>query len=172
MTETEQTFEDLLVAMTKPRIYGKKYLSAETSDDLLLVLGESFCVAAFSIVHIFGLPRRGRLILKLIKALSKQSNDRHHYLYNFTFSHCLIYITRKTQQAIEKKIGLQAEGVAEKAYANGGLYYAFLCSYTQEDKDALFYEMELRFSDYPDGKVIDEKILLQNIIDGIEQDSP
>jgi len=167
MTETEKQFEDFLYAMTKPRIYGEKYLSAETSDDLLLSLGEACCIAAFSIVKIFGLPRRGALILRIIKVFSKKSYDRYLYLYNFTFSHCLIYITRKMRKTIELEIGPQAEDIAKRAYVYGGSYLGFILRYSQEDNDALLHEIKKRLEDYPGRKIIDEEILLKNIIDGI-----
>ena len=68
---------------------------------------------------------------------------------------------------IEHKVGPLAEDIAQKAYAYGGSYVAFVCRYSREDKDALLHELEMRFGDYPVGEKIDEKALLQNIMGGI-----
>ena len=172
MREAERTLEGLRGAIASPRTYGKKYLSAETRDDLLLALGEACCVAAFAIVMLFELPKRGSLILRIIKVFSRRAYDRYFYLYHFTFSHCLMYITTRLQNTIEPKIGSQAQEIAENAYAYGGVSFSALSWYSKADKDALRHEMEMRLLDHAPGQVIDEGGLLENIIAGLGRQVP
>ena len=73
------------------------------------------------------------------------------------------------QQIIEPKIGSEAENLVYKAGGFACSYYGFLSRYSPEDNEALWHELKLRIADYLDVKVIDEKILFQNIIDGIER---
>ena len=93
MTQNQLTPQDLYKFATRPRYYGQKYLNTDSEEELLLVLGEACCVSAFSLVEILRLPKKGRFILVLIKTLSPQRYHSHQFLYNFPFSHFLIYVT-------------------------------------------------------------------------------
>jgi len=92
MTPEESTFEDLYSSITRPRYYGQEYLNANSEEKLLLLLGEACCISAFSLLQILKLPKRGHIILDLIKAFSPKRYRKHYFLYSFSFSHCLIYL--------------------------------------------------------------------------------
>lgn len=168
MTKKEITFEDLYSSVTRPRYYGQKYLDADSEDKLLLVLGEACCVSAFSFVQILKLPKRGRLILKLIKTLSPQRYKKYQFCKFFSFSHCLIYTSRKLKEALKRDLSEEdSERISSAAYAYGGSYLRVISKYSEEDKKQLLSEMEQRLSDYDKCETIEENVLLENILNGL-----
>jgi len=173
MTQNDITFEDLFTYVTRPRFYGQKYLLAHSEEELLLIFGEACCLSAFSIVQILKLPKRGRLFLKLIKSLSPQRYQDHHFQYSFSFSHCLIYITRKLKQILKRELTEEdADHIASKAYAHGGSFLGVGCKYSEQDKELLLREMKKRLYAYDKCETIDEKVLLENIFNGLGRRIP
>ena len=173
MNKNEITFEDILLSGTQPGYYGQKYLNANTEGELLFVLGEACNLSAFKLVKILKLPNRGNLILALIKTFSPQSYEKHQFLWNFSFSHCLIYISRKLKEVLRRKLSEEDAGrISSTAYAYGGSFWGFISGYSQEDKEKLLREIEQRIYDYDKSEIINEKLLLENIIKGLGRKIP
>lgn len=123
----EIAFEDIYAAATCPRYYGKRYLIADSEQKLIFVLSEACCISAFSLVQILQLPRRGRLVLAMFKTLFPKKYESYQFLYNFSFSHCLIYISRKLKTIFNRNLTeIDAEAISENAYAYGGSYFGFI----------------------------------------------
>ena len=123
MIESELKIEDILEFAKHPRYYGQKYLVADSKEKLLLVLGEACCIAAFSLVKILKLPKRGSLVLDLMKVICPHRYRNWFFLHDFSFSHCLIFITRKLRDELSPKLGQEiADDISLKAYAYGGSF--------------------------------------------------
>ena len=168
MAPEEITFEDLYSSITCPRHYGQEYLKADSEEKLLLLLGQACCITAFSLIRILKLPKRGRLILDLIKVFSPQRYHKHHFLYSFSFSHCLIYIIRKLRVILKRELSEKdAERIASTAYAYAGSYLRVASRYSEEDKELLLNEMEQRLYDYEKCETIEESVLFERIFNGL-----
>jgi hypothetical protein len=136
MTQNKITFENLYASVTRPRYYGQKYHNANSEEELLLVLGEAWCVSAYSLVQTLKLARRGRLVLSLIKSFFPQRYENHHFQYNFSFSHCLIYISRKLKELLKRELTEKdADQISSTAYAYGGSYFGVVRKSSEEEKN-------------------------------------
>jgi len=170
MTENEISLQDLYSSISSPRYYGQKYLDADSEDELLLILGEACCISAFSLINIFKLPKRGRIILDFIKAFFPKRYHKYLFLYNFSFSQCLIYIIQKLKAILKRELSEKdAERISSTAYACAGSFLVVASKYSEEDKKMLFNEMEKRLYDYDKYETIEEKILLKNIIKELDR---
>lgn len=121
---TDSAIFDAIGQLPPRQFYGEKYLLAATRDDLALVMAEACFGAAFSLVMILGLPRRGSLVLKAIKFFSPRSYERHQHMYNFAYSHCLHYVTSKLLKPFRHQGIQQPEELVDKIYAYGGWLFA------------------------------------------------
>ena len=138
-----------------------------------MLLGETCCISAFSLLQILKLPKRGRLILELIKAFSPQRYQKHYFLYSFSFSHCLIYIIRKLKLILKRELlEKDAERISSRAYAYAGSFLGVASKYSEEDKELLLNQMEQRLYDYEKYETIEEKVLFENIFNGLGRKIP
>jgi len=173
MTSEGITFEDLFSSITRPRYYGQEYLNADSEDKLILLLGQACCISAFSLLRILKLPKRGRLILDLIKIFSQKRYHKHLFLYSFSFSHCLIYIIRKLKVILKRELTEEdAERISSTAYAYAGSFLGVASKYRKEDKELLLNEMEQRLFDYEKCETIEETVLFENIYAGLGRKIP
>jgi len=91
----------LEAAMQKTEL-ALEYDRAKTLDDLFVTASERVCLAAFQIMSCFRIPKRGTLILWLLKRINRSSYDRYWDQSNRLFSECAIFVTSRLRELINQ----------------------------------------------------------------------
>lgn len=94
MSATDSIIAQLLEYSSHPSELSQQYDAAKDLDELLLIGAERVFIAALSIFFSFKIPKRGVLILRILKHLNRRSYDHHFNLTNRLFSECDVYVAR------------------------------------------------------------------------------
>ena len=86
-------FDQLMSWASQRGHYGKQYDSAKTTNDLMVSLSEALMFSAVSIVQTLRPPKRGRLILWIMKKISRSSYEHFLGTTNGLYVHTILYLT-------------------------------------------------------------------------------
>jgi len=148
------------------RFYGMRYGDAQSLQGLIAAAGEACCVAAISILQMLRFQQRGRPILDCTGCSKAECRWR----YNFAFSHCLFFITRRFQSLLEKELGdaHSARETADAVYMYAGSSFSLLAGLSRQEEEALIHELEVRTQEYSKEELDEERLVL-NIADGLNR---
>lgn len=99
----------LFEAATRKTELALEYDRAKTLDDLFVIASDRVCLAAFQIMSCFRLPKRGTLILALLKRINRSSYDRYWDQSNRMFSECAIFVTSRLCEFINQHGSVYAD---------------------------------------------------------------
>jgi len=134
----ELEFEKLLEFVTRKTAIGKKYDSAKTVDDFIYFVAEQILISVISIMFSLKIPKRGTLILKILK---KFKPERYYAFWNRNnnlFSKCLIFVVNEFKKDIENaySVKLDTDFIARIITQTSVLYYSTI-RMNEEEKEML-----------------------------------
>lgn len=94
--------DELFERVTQKSEIAVEYDRAATLDDLLLTASERLCLAACRIMLSFRLPKRGIVVLQVLKWISPSSYDRYWTQLNNVFSECAIFVAVKLRDHVNR----------------------------------------------------------------------
>lgn len=96
-------------AATRKTELALEYDRATTLDDLFVTASDRVCLAAFQIMSCFRLPKRGTLVLSLLKRFNRSAYDRYWDQSNRLFSECAIFVTSRLRDFINRDGNVYAD---------------------------------------------------------------
>jgi hypothetical protein len=129
----EAFFDDLINFATRKTSIGEKYDSAKSIEDLIYYVSGQFLEATIPIMFSLKGPKRGVLILNIMKHIKPASYLAYWSRNNKIFSACLIYVVNQFRNHIEETYQiLLDEAFIEKIEVQTGIIYS---SYVEMDKN-------------------------------------
>jgi len=134
----EITFEKLFEFATRKTPVREKYDSAKTVDDLIYFVAEQMLIAAISIMFSLKGPKRGSLILKILRKFKPQSYYAYWNRNNNLFSGCLIFVVNEFRKEVENDyhVKLNNDFIVRIITQTGVIYYSTI-RMNEEEKEML-----------------------------------
>jgi len=95
-------FSQLLEHVNRETEIGKKYASALTLDDLTYMAAAQICIAAASIMFSFRYPKRGSLVLYIMKKVAPSAYTAYRDRDVKLFSQCVLFVVNRMKEHMEK----------------------------------------------------------------------
>ncbi|HUG66778.1 MAG TPA: hypothetical protein VMM76_03435 [Pirellulaceae bacterium] len=99
----------LLEAGTRKTELALEYDRAKSLDDLFVTASNRICLAAFQIMSCFRLPKRGMLVLWVLKRINRSAYDRYWDQSNHLFSACAIFVASRLRDFINRDGSVYAD---------------------------------------------------------------
>jgi len=142
--------ESLLSWATQRGHYGKQYESAQTRDELMVLLSDAVVISAGGIVKVLRPPERGLFILWVMKKVSRRSYEHYLEIIHGLFVQTILYLTYELREFLKSQCELK--GDVDNIVLKASVYAASAFGiYTrmQEDEKRKFREMMIRAIENP-----------------------
>ncbi len=147
------------------RYFGQKYFISKTKEELLFWLGEAICMSAFKITISLKPPKKGALVLKVIKVFSKAKYNKYHEIWNNLFAESMFYVLEKLKGAFNSWAKIQhPEYILKQANVSCVSSWVGLAGMSEEEKNSFFSFMAQKNIFYEDNPPEDHEILSRLII--------
>jgi len=159
-------FEKFIEFATRKTAIAKKYNSAKSIDDLIYFVSEQMLIAVIPIMFSLKGPKRGNLILKILKKLKPESYYAYWNRNNKLFSECLIFVVDKFKKFVENyyHIKLNNDLIARLATQTGVVYYSTL-HMDEGEKEMFKNVMAKTIISYEDNPLTEHNDFLKRIIE-------
>lgn len=128
-----------------------EYDRAANLDDLFIAASKRVCLAAYRIMSSFRIPKRGLLILRLMKRINRSSYNRYWVLENGLMSECLIFIAAGLREFVNSKSGAVADNLfLEQMTTWAGMHWYRLTKMSSEEIASFQEELTSRLIDFED----------------------
>jgi hypothetical protein len=158
---------DALMAWAHQRgHYGQKYEESKSLNELLAWLGEAVCISAFRIVQSLKPPRRGRLLLNIMKSLARSSYDSYLQTRNNLFAESMFYVADRLCKALRSWARVpNPEHIANQAVFIGAGTFAISINMQDEEKQRFYSVMTKKLIYHEDNPPRDTTESLSRIVD-------
>lgn len=140
----EDTLKQLIDIVTRETDISRKYSKASNIDELNMFFSEQLCIAAASIMLSLKPPKRGALILRLLKYIKPSSYLSYWNRNNKMFSQCILFVLDRFKEYLESthsKVNLD-----EKYYDNlavmSGVYLYNLIGMSDDEREMFKTELK------------------------------
>lgn len=133
MNKDKLTAEDflshLLEQVNRETEVGRKYAKALDVEELTYMVAEQICIAAASIMFAFKHPKRGRLVLKLMKKTIPSAYAEYQDRNNGLFAQCSLFVVNRMKEHMDRfhpEIVLYQKDYDQLAVWAGVEYYSLI----------------------------------------------
>lgn len=168
-SETQpQSFSEFYKKCPEPTELSLLYDRVEDLGALFAVASRKLHLAAFVIMSEFTLPKRGGIVLSLLKRINRKSYDSYWALMMRLFSECAIFVAVSLQEYVNKNSEAHSEDEfwRELATSVGVRYYTDL-KLKKDEIEQFKRVMTRSLLDYEDSLPLDAEQRRQRVFDAL-----
>jgi len=158
----------LFAAVRQKTELALEYDRAKTLDDLFAVASDRVCLAAFQIMSSFRLPKRGLLILWILKRINRSSYDRYWNQSNRLFSQCVIFVTSALCEFINQEGSVNVDRqFLERMTTAAGVQWYQMTKMSSDEIDRFQSDMINALMDFEDNPPANDSESHSRIIESL-----